>query len=320
VPTSPLPYNSYNQALQRHFGARVYKVSVDGGFTCPNRDGSKGVGGCTFCDETGSSSRTNPRKTSITQQMLSNIAHRQRRFKAQKFIAYFQPYTNTYSRVERLKRLYDEALAAHPDVVGLAISTRPDCVDEAKLDLIASYKAQVPHVSLEYGLQTIHNATLARLNRCETLADFERAYHLTRERGLDQCAHVILGLPGETHADMMATANYLARLRVPAVKLHMLVAMENTPLAEQYKRGEWQSMSWPNYVNTCADFIERLHPDCVLHRIAGNGHFNHVVAPSWMASQRHDVQRAIVDTLHQRGTRQGTHLEPLAPDTIKYLP
>jgi radical SAM protein (TIGR01212 family) len=308
-----LPYRSYNQALQAQFGCKVYKVSVDGGFTCPNRDGSKGIGGCTFCDETGSSSRTNPRKTPITQQMLSNIEHRQRRFGAQKFIAYFQSYTNTYSNVARLQRLYDEALAAHPDVVGLAVSTRPDCVDPAKLDLLASYHAKTQHVSVEYGLQTIHNASLERVNRCETVEDFEQAFLWTKERNLDHCIHVILGMPGETHADMMATADQLAAWGVAAVKIHMLVAMENTPIAEQYRRGEWHSMSLAEYVTTCADFLERLHPECIIHRIAGNGHFKHVVAPSWMASQRNDVIQAIVAELHKRGTRQGSKCRYLTP-------
>lgn len=300
-------YRTYNQYLQELFGCRVYKVSLDGGFTCPNKDGTKGVGGCTFCDETGSSSRTNPVKTRITEQLLSNIEHRKKRFKAQKFIAYFQSYTNTYSRIERLQKLYDEAVNAHPDVVGLAISTRPDCVDPAKLDLIASYRTEArPYVSVEYGLQTIHNASLARVNRCETYEDFLQAYQWTTERGLDHCIHVILGMPGETWDDMMATADKLAELKVKGVKIHMLVAMEHTPIAKEYAAGLWESMSFEQYVETCTDFIERLHPSCVIHRVAGNGHFKHVVAPKWMASNRREVMTSIDGTFAKRGTRQGS--------------
>lgn len=300
-------YRTYNNYLQELFGCRVYKVSLDGGFTCPNMDGTKGVGGCTFCDETGSSSRTNPKKTNITEQLLANIEHRRSRFKAQKFIAYFQSYTNTYSRIERLKKLYDEAINAHPDVVGLAISTRPDCVDEAKLDLIASYKSEtLPYVSVEYGLQTIHNTSLERVNRCETVEDFLQAYQWTTQRQIDHCIHVIIGMPGETWEQMMQTADKLAELKVNGVKIHMLVAMENTPIAEQYKAGLWESMSFDTYVETCVDFIERLHPSCVIHRVAGNGHFKHVVAPKWMAGQRREVMQAIDETFARRGTRQGS--------------
>jgi uncharacterized protein len=300
------PYRSYHDFLKAQFGCRVYKVSIDGGFTCPNRDGSKGIGGCTFCDETGSSSRTNTLKTPIKEQLLRNIQHRRERFKAEKFIAYFQSYTNTYSRLERLKKLYDEAVQAHPDIVGLAISTRPDCVTEPILDLIASYKTQVPSVSVEYGMQTIHNQSLDRVNRCETFEEFEQALRWTKDRELEHCVHIILGMPGETHADMMATADKMAELRVDAVKIHMLVAMEHTPLAEEYRQGLWNPMGWPDYVATCTDFIERLHPECVIHRVSGNGHFKHVVAPTWMASQRQEVMRAIEETFASRETRQGS--------------
>jgi uncharacterized protein len=177
--TTSKPYRSYSQYLKAKFGCRVYKLTLDAGFTCPNIDGSKGRGGCTFCDETGSSSRAQDRRDSITKQLLGNIEKQRKRFKADKFIAYFQSYTNTYSKPERLKRLYDEALMAHPDIVGLAISTRPDCVTDEILGLIASYQQPARDVSVEYGMQTIHDRTLAQLNRCETHADFLEAYRLT---------------------------------------------------------------------------------------------------------------------------------------------
>jgi uncharacterized protein len=302
------PYRTYNRYLQELFGCRVYKVSIDAGFTCPNIDGTKGFGGCTFCDETGSSSRTNLAKTPIAEQVARNIAHRRNRFKAEKFIAYFQSNTNTYASVDRLKKLYDEALSVSDDVVGLAISTRPDCVTPEILDLIASYKDRVPYVSVEYGLQTVHNRSLELVNRCETVEHFQQAYAWTLERELDHCIHVILGMPGETHDDMMATSDALARWKVAGVKIHMLVAMNHTPIAEDYRSGRWQSMSFETYVNTCTDFIERLHPECVIHRVAGNGHFQHVVAPKWMAGQRQDVMAAIDACFAERGTRQGSSL------------
>ncbi len=300
------PYRTYNQYLQDQFGCRVYKVSIDAGFTCPNIDGTKGFGGCTFCDETGSSSRTHTVKTPIVEQIQNNIANRRKRYKAQKFIAYFQANTNTYASVERLKKLYDTALSADEDIVGLAISTRPDCVSPEILDLVASYKSRVPYVSIEYGVQTIHNRSLELVNRCETFEDFLQAYTWTQERKLDHCIHVILGMPGETHEDMMQTADKLAELKVAGVKIHMLVAMNHTPIAEDYLNGRWHSMDFDTYVNTCVDFIERLHPECVIHRVAGNGHFKHVVAPKWMAAQRQDVMSAIDACFAERGSRQGS--------------
>ena len=266
---SPEPqslYNSYNDYLRQLFGCRVYKVSIDAGFTCPNRDGRKGTGGCTFCDETGSSSRTHELATPIQAQILQNIKVRRTRYRAQKFIAYFQSYTNTYAPIEQLKQLYDEALATHPDIVGLAISTRPDCVDQEKLNLIASYREKVPYVCVEYGMQTMHNRTLKAVNRCEVHDDFLKAIELTQALKLDHCVHVVLGLPGETREDQLATADTLARLKVHGVKIHLLVAMEKTPLAALYRAGKWAPLTHVEYISLACDFLERLHPECVIHR------------------------------------------------------
>jgi uncharacterized protein len=299
-------YRSYSKALQTRFGVKVYKLTLDGGFTCPNRDGVKGWGGCTFCDDTGSSSRAQDKKSSITTQLLFNMDKQRKRFGADKFIAYFQSYTNTYGPIERLKRLYDEAITAHPDIIGLAISTRPDCVDEAKLDMIARYQQPDRTISVEYGLQTIHNHTLARLNRCETVEEFEHAYTLTRERNLEHCIHVILDLPGESWADQMATADALAQWQVESVKIHLLVAMANTPIAREYANGLWQPLDKDGYINLVCDFIERLHPDTVIQRVAGNGHPQHVVAPLWMKA-KHPIIQEIDAEFSRRGTRQGSH-------------
>ncbi len=304
------PYRTYNEYLKQKFGAKVYKVTLDAGFTCPNRDGSKAKGGCTFCDTTGSSSRAQDRRDSLSDQVLKNIAKQRRRFKAEKFIAYFQSFTNTYAPVERLKMLYDEAVNAHPDVIGLAVSTRPDCVDAEKLALIASYQGPgeyVPerYVSIEYGLQTIHNRTLERVNRAETYEDFLKAYALTQAFNLDHCVHVILGMPGESHADMMATADVLAELGVMGVKIHLLCAMEHTPLAKEFAQGLWTPLSQVEYVQLVCDFIERLHPECIIHRIAGNGHHQHVLAPLWL-QHKHAVTTDIDAEFARRGTRQGS--------------
>ena len=303
------PYRLYSHDLRQRFGARVYKVSIDAGFNCPNRDGTKGIGGCTFCDTTGSSSRSPVPQKAIVEQIRFNIERRRQRFKAQKFIAYFQSFTNTYADIERLTSLYDTAMTADPDVIGLAISTRPDCVDAEKLALIASYHKDnggpAEYVSVEYGLQTIHDRTLAQLNRCETHQEFLDAFAITQELGIEHCIHVILGLPRESWEDHMATANALARLGVDGVKIHVLCAMEHTPLAKDYLEGRWVPWELDESIGLMCDFIERLRPECVLHRIAGNGHPQHVVAPVWLRKKA-EIMARIDAEFERRGTRQGS--------------
>jgi radical SAM protein (TIGR01212 family) len=299
------PYRPYSEYLKRKLGYKTYKLTLDAGFTCPNRDGTKALGGCTFCDQTGSSSRAQDVDDTITRQLLDNMDRQRQRFGAEKFIAYFQSFTNTYAPVEKLKALYDEAIYAHPDIIGLAISTRPDCVDEEKLALIASYKDKLPYVSVEYGMQTIHNRTLDLLNRAETYEDFLTAYEMTQRFGIEHCIHVILDLPGESWEDQMATADKLAELKVHGVKIHLLCAMEKTPLAAQYQRGEWQPLDKDRYIQLICDFIERLHPDTIIHRVAGNGHRLHVVAPLWL-QRKLEIMNDIEAEFARRGTRQGS--------------
>ena len=305
----PLYYNTYNDALQKKFGCKVYKVSIDGGFTCPNRDGTKGCGGCIFCDASGSSSRTNIPSVSITEQVLNNIKVRRRRYGAEKFIAYFQSFTNTYAPLKHLKALYDEAIQAHPDIVGLAISTRADCIDREKIAMIASYQSRLPYVAIEYGLQSIHEKTLQLLNRHETHEDFLRAIRLTQEFGLDHCAHVIIGLPNETREDLLETARSIAENKIQGVKIHYLVAMEGTPLAKLYAEGKWQPMIPQEAVSLTCDFLELLSPDCIIYRIGGNGHPQHVVAPLWVWQQKKQILEQIHQEFQRRGTRQGSRFK-----------
>lgn len=309
------PYLPYSEYLKEKLGYKTYKLTLDAGFTCPNRDGVKAYGGCTFCDQTGSSSRAQDKQDSITEQLLKNMEKQRKRFGAEKFIAYFQSFTNTYAPVERLRALYDEAACAHPDIVGLAISTRPDCVDAEKITLIAEYKDRLPYVSIEYGMQTIHDRTLDLLNRAETHDDFLKAYELTRQAELEHCIHVILDLPGESWEDQMATADKLAELRVHGVKIHLLCAMEKTPLAVQYQRGEWQPLDKDGYVQLICDFIERLHPETVIHRVAGNGHRLHVVAPLWL-QRKLELMNEIEAEFARRGTRQGAKCRFVMPVSL----
>lgn len=298
-------FYTFNDEMQKKFGCRVYKVSVDAGFTCPNRDGSKGVGGCIFCDECGSSSRVHTPAVSVKDQLVNNILVRRTRYGGQKFIAYFQSFTNTYAPIDYLKKVYDEAVTAHPDIVGLTISTRADCMDREKLELIASYRDRVPFVSIEYGLQTIHNSTLQRINRQETHEDFIRAIEWTHQLDLDHCVHVILGLPSETKEQILETADKIAEYQIRGVKIHYLVAMEKTVLANQYHQGLWKPLKMSDAISLTCDFLERLPENCVVYRIGGNGHPVHGVAPEWVWQKKKEVIEEINLEFQKRGTRQG---------------
>lgn len=301
-----LPYLSYNRYMQKLFKKRVYKVSVDGGFSCPNRDGAKSFSGCIFCDAKGASSRTHAEFTPIKEQVLKNIQIRKSRYKAEKFIVYLQSFTNTYASLKTLKKRYDEALFAHKDIVGLSISTRPDCIDEEKIKLIASYKDKVPYVCVEYGLQTIHDKTLKRINRQESFADFLKALELSKKYGLHNCAHVILNLPGEGRKEMLETADKLAELQVEGVKIHLLAVLKNTFLHRLFLAGKWQSPSLQESVQRACDFIEHLPADTIIHRVSSrNGHPHDLVHPLWMRDGKEKFANFILQEFKTRGTYQG---------------
>ncbi len=291
--------------MQQKFGERVYKVSIDAGFTCPNRDGTKSFGGCIFCDDSGSSSRTHPQGSSIRDQIIQNILVRKKRYGAKKFIAYFQSYTNTYGKPSHLQKLYDEAIQSHPDIIGLSIATRADCVDEEKIAMIAEFKKKVPYVQIEYGMQTVHNRTLQKIRRNETHEDFLEALRLTKKYSLANSAHVILGLPGETKEDQMQTAKTLALLQIEGVKIHMLIAMKNTLLEQDYLQGLWEPLTLEDYVSLVCDFLERLHPECTIHRLSGNGHPLHTVAPSWVYDKKKEITQKVYEELVRRKSKQG---------------
>lgn len=298
-------YYNYNAYLQKRFGCRVYKIAVDAGFTCPNRDGTKGVNGCIFCDERGSSALVHPLNTSIKDQILKNIDFRQKKFKSKKFIIYFQSFTNTYAPPDILKKIYDEALFAHPDICGISIATRGDSVDQEKLELIASYKKKFPFVSIEYGLQTIHDKTLIAINRCETHQDFLNAYNLTSKLNIDIITHVILGLPNESREEILQTADFIASHKIQGVKIHLLVALKGTRLAEKFIKKEWHPLSFVEYVQLTADFLERLPPHVPILRLSGNGHPFQNIAPHWIIDYRKEVREAIQNELKKRGSWQG---------------
>jgi len=302
-------YLSFNEYLQNIFNCKVYKVSIDAGFTCPNRDGTKGNKGCIYCDEHGSSSRTHNKNTLIKKQILKNIEIRKTRYKAKKFIVYFQSFTNTYANIYKLKKLYDEAIFSHPDIVGLSISTRADCINEEKVKLIASYKNFLPFVSIELGLQTIHKKTLAILNRQEKFSAYLKAYKLVKKYNLHLCTHMIIGLINETKKDMLKSAKYLSSLKIDGIKLHMLTALKNTKLTDIYKKGLWQPLSFDEYVQIAADFIEYLPSNCIIHRTAGSGYPKDIIAPKWISSKKTQIMFAIQNELKKRNSYQGFRLK-----------
>lgn len=307
-PAAGLRYRGYGRFLRHRFGARVQKVSVDARFTCPNVDGTVATGGCTFCDNRSfSPSRRLPR-ASITDQIDEGIRRLRRRYpRVGAFLAYFQPATNTYAPVERLREVYEQALA-HPHVVGLAIGTRPDCVADDVLDLLSEIGRRA-YLSVEYGLQTIHDRSLDWMNRGHHYDAFLDAMARSRGRPFEICAHVILGLPGETHDDMMATAREVARLGLDGVKLHNLYAVKNTPLADQVARGEVTLMGRDEYVRTLVDFLELLPPTMLVERVSGDAPPDYFVGPAWCLDKP-AVRLALAAELERRDTWQGKRYSP----------
>lgn len=294
-------YNQYSAFLKQKFGVKVYKITLDAGFSCPNRDGTISTGGCIFCDEGGSFSQAHSNKLSIEEQIEAGIETLSKRFKAEKFMSYFQAYSNTYKPVKKLEKIYNSSLC-NDKIVGLSIGTRPDCVEDEKLDLIASYKDDY-YTWVEYGLQSIHDKTLKRINRGHDFDCFLRAYERTKSRGINVCVHVIFGL-WETHDEIMQTAQKLAQLGVDGVKIHMLCALQDTKLAKMYDAGEIDFMSEEEYVNTVCDFLEYLPQTTTIHRLAGNGLKKNLIAPRWLGAKLDCLNKIDRELLH-RNSYQG---------------
>jgi radical SAM protein (TIGR01212 family) len=301
--TAGLRYFSYNQQLKLRFGARVQKVSIDARFTCPNVDGTVATGGCTFCDNRSFSPSRRITRRQIADQIETGIRQLRLRYhKVDRFIAYFQPATNTYAPVERLREVYEEALD-HPAVVGLAIGTRPDCVPDEVLALLDEIGRKT-YLSVEYGMQTMHDRSLDWMNRGHHHDAMIDAMARSRGRRFEICAHIMLGLPGESYADMMATAHETARLGLDAVKIHNLYAVRNTPLADQIARGEVSLMERDEYLRTLIDFLEVLPPTMLIERISGDAPPDYFVGPAWCLDKA-AVRLAFESELERRNTFQG---------------
>ena len=299
------PYNDLNSALRARFGCRVQKITIDAGLTCPNRDGTVSSGGCMYCNASGSGTGASVH-ASVTEQIVSALPFLRKRYKAKKFIAYFQSFSNTYAPVETLRSLYEEALAVD-EIAGLAIGTRPDCVDDNVLGLLEEMSKKT-YISVEYGLQSIHDRTLELINRGHTAADFSDAVNRTRARSIEVCAHVILGLPGENKDDMLTTARAVGRMDIQGIKIHLMYVIRGTKLHEMYEKGEYRCLGRDEYIDILCEFIALLPPGMIIHRLTGDPHREELASPLW-ALEKNENLNMIWDTLKKRNLRQGMLFE-----------
>jgi len=295
-------YNDLNSYLKDIFGCRVQKISIDAGLTCPNRDGTLSTRGCIYCNCSGSGTGAFATGITVKQQLAQGKKFLAKRYKAKKFIAYFQSFTNTYAPLDQLETLYQEALD-DPDVVGLSIGTRPDCISEPILNLLEGY-ARDFMIWIEYGLQSANNRTLALINRGHDFACFKNAVTATRNRGINICAHVILGLPDETREDMLETAGAIAGMEIDGIKLHLLYVVKGTELEKLYLKGRYRCLEQQEYADRVCDFLERLPAGIIIQRLTGDPHPEALVAPSW-SLKKMDTLALIRKKLETRNTWQG---------------
>ncbi len=294
-------YYSFSSYLRNKFNCRVHRLSLNAGFTCPNRDGTLSSEGCIYCNEKGFS-RFAGQALPLEEQIESSIRFAGKRYGAQRFIAYFQNATNTYASVDKLRETYD-VIKGFPAIAGLFISTRPDCIDDEKLDLIASYTGDY-EVWVEYGLQTVHDRTLTLLNRKHNFAQTVDAINRTAAKNIKAGVHVILGLPGESAADMLETAGAIAALPVSGVKFHVLHVLKDTPLENMFKAGRIKLLDMAEYIDIICRFLEHLRDDQVVLRLVSDARSGFLAAPEWQ-KDKHKVIRAIEMRLEKLDTFQG---------------
>jgi hypothetical protein len=301
-------YNAFGAYMKNRFGSPVYKVIIDAGFTCPNRDGTIGSSGCIYCNnESFMPNSCNPALT-VGEQIKRGVGFIRRRYKSDKFLAYFQPYTNTYAPLDELERLYKEALA-NPHVIGLAIGTRPDMVDDQKIGLIQSL-AEKYFVLVEYGMQSIYDKTLQFINRGHDYGAFLSALEMTKNRDILIGVHIILGFPTETREEMLAMAEELSNLPVNFLKIHHLQIIKDTPLAVLYREYPFSMFSYDEYIDFVTEFLERLSPRIVLQRLFAASPGNVLIAPQWEKSGQEairDIERRLASKDTWQGKQQKIH-------------
>jgi hypothetical protein len=299
-------YYDLKSFWRNRFGSRVYKLQIDAGFTCPNRDGTASTGGCIYCDGRGSRLRQAGPLPSVSEQIRRGKEYYRTHRNAGKFIAYFQTFTNTYGPTEKLRQLYDEALA-QDDVVGLSVGTRPDCVPDHVIDLFQEY-AKHSHVWLELGLQSIHNRTLDYINRGHSLETYFDAVRRAAGKNIHICTHIIVGLPGETREDMLETARVIAMLPIQGIKIHLLLALRGTKMGDLYEQGEILLLEKDDYVQIVCDILEILPPETVIQRLTADGYRDIFLAPRW-AINKMEILNGIDRELEKRNTFQGIRFE-----------
>lgn len=302
-------YNSFGSYIKKKFGTKVYKVNVDAGFTCPNRDGTIGTTGCIYCNNDSFKPNSCKPTMSISEQIRNGIAYTKKRYKAEKFLVYFQPYTNTYAPIEELERLYKEALV-EPSVIGLAIGTRPDAVDDEKIRLLEEL-AKRYFIIIEYGMQSIYDRTLKFINRGHDYNTFLKALEITKGKGIYCGAHVIVGFPTESKKEMLFMADEISHMPVDFLKIHQLQVVKDTSLEIIYKEHPFHVFDYEEYLDFVLAFIGRLSPRIVLQRLFATAPDNILIAPRW-ARSRQEILRDIEKRLESKDLYQGKNLKSLA--------
>jgi radical SAM protein (TIGR01212 family) len=305
-------YNTYADYFKRTFGERVQKISVDAGFTCPNRDGTLARGGCTYCNNKAfNPSYCDPQKP-VAQQVAEGIEfHKVRYRRASRYLVYFQPYSNTYAPLEKLKTLYEEALAQE-GVSGLVIGTRPDCVDDEKLDYLKKLSEE-NYIMVEYGVESIYNTTLQRINRQHTFEQSVEAIEKTAGRGLHVGAHFIFGLPGETHQQMLDSVKTVSQLPLTTIKFHQLQIVTGTAMAHDYQKHpqDYPLFSLEEYVDFIIRYTERLHPGFIIERFAGEVPPRFLAGPGWGNIRNDQINLLIEKEMEKRNTWQGKYFQTI---------
>lgn len=298
-------YNNYTTYIKKTFGKRVQKISVNTGFSCPNRDGTKGTGGCTYCNISSFSPSYCRPKKSIIQQLNEGISFFSTKYKAQKYLAYFQAYTNTYAEIQLVKDLYSQAVS-HPDVIGLVIGTRPDCISEELLDFLENL-AKEYYISLEFGVESTLDKTLKFVNRCHTYQETINAYEMAKGRGINLGAHIILGLPGETRTEILEHATKLSHLPITNLKMHHLQIVRGTKMAKQLNETPeiFQLFTVEEYVDFICEFISLLRPDIVIERFISESPLNMLIAPRWNGLKNFEIVAKIDKKLEEKNLWQG---------------
>lgn len=309
------PYNDYSTFIKTKFGERVQKISLDTGFTCPNRDGTKGIGGCTYCNNNTFNPYYCKPSKSITQQLDEGIAFFSKKYKTQQYLAYFQAYTNTYADIKLVKELYLEAIN-HPDIIGLVIGTRPDCINEELINFLEDL-AKTHYIALEFGVESTLNRTLDLINRCHSFEETKAAYELAKNKNLHLGAHLIIGLPGETREEMLNHAVEISKLPINTLKIHQLQIVKHTIMAKQFQETPemFNLFNANNYIEFICDFVALIRPDIIIERFISESPAHLLIAPKWNGIKNFEIVAKIEKRMVEKNIWQGKKFDyiPLIP-------